>query len=104
MAPGTQMIAVGDIVERPERRPTHSKGRVTGFAPNGRARVKLENGQQRIWPHERLRIIQKAAVKPVLYDHAWLMMELEKWVADCGEERALALCQKIWPNNQAFRD
>jgi hypothetical protein len=46
------MIRIGDRVERPDN--LLWQGRVTGFAPNGWVRVRLDNGQQRIWPKEKL--------------------------------------------------
>lgn len=76
------MVGVGDLVARtdPGQR-KHTKGRVTGFAPNGWARVRLNNGQGRIWPVDRL--IVEQSKKDIE-----LRRDLDAWVTKVGPDRA----------------
>lgn len=51
-------FAIGDFIERPNGLSKYKRGRITGFAPNGDARVNVGDGQSRIWRLDTLRKCQ----------------------------------------------
>ena len=87
---------IGDIVERGDRPKTRARGRVTGFAPNGWVRVRLDIGQTRIWPQDKLKIIEDFIRKQA-------QEAVRRWVEEVGEDRVLAIMNKVWPKTHEGR-
>lgn len=88
----TAVIKVGDIVSRNDGR----SGRVTGFAPNGAARVCFDNGKRRIWRLSTLaaRDIDLAELRQAEHERQLdlqLDRDMEAWFATMKPERAATL-------------
>jgi DNA primase large subunit len=106
------VIKVGSIVRREGGKSESRIGRVTGFAPNGWARVRVGE-QNRIWPIEQLTNImeglekaneERQAFLKTQDQDAWLREEIEKWIEKCGGwDKAKKICQLVWPENPAYR-
>lgn len=106
------MPELGDIVVY-RYRGGSAKGRVTGIAPNGWPRVRLENGQYRVWRARAVTVVMHA--KPIgpinisdgeldweiascgSHEHRQALLDirlkrdLKKWLGRVGVERATAI-------------
>lgn len=98
-------LAIGDTVERLGVSPVW-RARITGFAPNGMARVHRTDGQRRIWPLDNLNLIhsQAAAARAQreAEKDAMLETDLRAWVDRLGIELAKEICRLVWPANPAY--
>lgn len=90
-------MIIGDLVKRTDRDLACAQGRITGFAPNGAARVMADDGQHRVWRLEHLQLVRRTDLTELRQAERERQLDLrldrdmEAWFATMKPERAATL-------------